>query len=381
MRTHAIIVAAGQGSRTGSSIPKQFEPFAGKPLYRWSVDVFASHPDVETVVIVLPASSLDKVRRALAHLDCVKCIAGGHDRSASVRNGLSALPAERDDFVLVHDAARPGLTGGMIDQLISALGTHEAAAPALSIADAVKRQDSHGLQSVDREDLFRVQTPQAFRAAVLKRALADDRASYVDDLAAVEGYGESVTLVPGDERLSKITYAEDFRKVRSLMFPAQAMRTGAGFDVHRLVPGDGLTLCGVYIKYTHALKGHSDADVGWHALTDAIFGALALGDLGDHFPPSDDRWKGADSATFLNHAMKLARDRGWELVNCDITLICEQPKIKPHRDAMRGRTSQVTGLALDAVSIKATTSEGLGYTGRGEGIAAQATVMMRQSGY
>jgi 2-C-methyl-D-erythritol 4-phosphate cytidylyltransferase/2-C-methyl-D-erythritol 2,4-cyclodiphosphate synthase len=264
----------------------------------------------------------------------------------------------------------------MIDSLVSALSDHDAAAPALPVADALKAQVAGRLSTVPRDGLYRVQTPQAFRLGEIRSAL-EARGSFVDDLEAVEAAGARVTLVPGDPRLHKITYAEDFDLVARLLSPLQsAPRVGKGFDVHAFEPGDHVTLCGVKIPHTAKLKGHSDADAAWHALTDAILGAVALGDIGDHFPPSDPKWKDADSGLFLKHAQMLAEKAGYALSSCDVTVICEAPKVKPHRDAMRVRTAELLGLPLDAVSVKATTTESLGFTGRREGIAAEAVAVL-----
>lgn len=380
MSVYAIIVAAGQGSRAGTAQPKQFENLCGRPVYRWSLDAFLSSPSIDKTCLVLPAGRLDAVSADLAGMERLICVEGGDSRSASVRQGLDAVGARDSDIVLVHDAARPGLDQATISGVLAALHRSAAAAPALPVIDALKRRTGDKLTNVERDSLYRIQTPQGFRAGLLRRALSEPGASFVDDLAAIEATGESVALVPGSERLSKITFAEDFGQIeRQLTDMSANVRTGSGFDVHQLEPGEGVTLCGVFIEHGFRLKGHSDADVGWHALTDAIFGALALGDLGDHFPPSDDCWKGADSAVFLAHALELAQAEGWRMANCDITLICEQPRIKPHRMAMRNRTATITGLPMDVISIKATTTEGLGFAGRREGIAAMATVLMQRT--
>lgn len=374
MKVHGIIVAAGSGSRAGRSVPKQFEMLAGKPLYKWSTDLFLHHPKICRTVIVLPPSADKFLGTELEDTNALVAT-GGATRSASVLSGLNALDAADDDIVLIHDAARPGLTSEIVDSLIAALEEADAVAPALPVNDALKRRTAASFEDVSREALYRVQTPQAFKAGLIRAALEQRTEDYVDDLAAVEAAGARIELTPGQERLHKLTYESDFALLETIL-TGDRMRIGSGFDVHALEEGNGVTLCGVFIPHTHSLSGHSDADVGWHALTDAVFGALALGDLGDHFPPSDDKWKGADSAIFLQHAIRLAAEQGWHLVNCDITLICETPKVKPHRLVMRQRTAEVTALALDSVSIKATTTEGLGFAGRREGIAAQAIVML-----
>ncbi len=279
------------------------------------------------------------------------------------------------DHVLIHDAARPGLSTDVIEELLAALGDADAACPALPVTDALKDTTGGGVRSVTRDALVRVQTPQAFRWNVITAAYAETVGAAVDDLALVEARGAKIALTPGRQGLMKITYPEDLAVVEKLI-TSPALRVGTGFDVHGFEPGDAVILCGVRIPHTKKLEGHSDADAGWHALTDAILGALALGDIGDHFPPSDPQWRGADSRQFLQHAVKLARDRGFHVANADITILAERPKISPHRDAMRRATAEVLGVSTDVVSVKATTTEKLGFVGREEGIAAQAAVLL-----
>lgn len=374
MKTAAIIVAAGRGQRAGSDTPKQVRSLGGRPVFQWSLDTFQSHDGVDQCVLVVPqgksASYHDLVK------ETVTVVEGGDTRSASVRAGLRACEISEDGIVLIHDAARPGLKAETISALIEAMASADAAAPALPVADALKRKTGEALKTIDRSELFRVQTPQAFRMKAIQEALGEDQ-DLVDDLAAIEEANGRVALIAGDETLAKITFPEDHSRLEKLLMPTlPAPRFGSGYDVHALEPGDGVTLCGVKIPHTHSLVGHSDADVAWHALTDAILGAVALGDIGDHFPPSDPQWKGAPSDLFLKHAVEIARSAGWDLTSCDLTLICEAPKIKPHREAMRARTADVTGLPMDAISVKATTTEGLGFTGRKEGIAAQASAVL-----
>lgn len=374
MKIAAIIVAAGRGERAGSDLPKQLRLLGGRLVLQWSVDAFQDHKDIDQCVIVAPVGQVDRYKAAIE--GPVKIVEGGATRSASVRAGLRACDIAEDGLVLIHDAARPGLKAEMISSLIAALASADAAAPALPVADALKRNSSGTLSTVDRSELYRVQTPQAFRFKAIKDALGEDQ-DLVDDLAAIEAAKGNVALVAGDESLAKITYPEDHARLEKLLMPVSAApRFGTGYDVHALEAGDGVTLCGINIPHTQSLVGHSDADVAWHALTDAILGAAALGDIGDHFPPSDPQWKGAPSDLFLKHAVKIARNAGWALTSCDLTLICEAPKIKPHREAMRQRTADVTGLQVDAISVKATTTEGLGFTGREEGIAAQASAVL-----
>jgi 2-C-methyl-D-erythritol 4-phosphate cytidylyltransferase/2-C-methyl-D-erythritol 2,4-cyclodiphosphate synthase len=367
----AIIVAGGKGARTGLNRPKQWEYLLGQRVIDWSVRTFLSHPGLLDLVIVVDDPAISSTFPSTT-----KVVRGGETRTASVRAGIAALITKDSTPVLIHDAARPGLSHPVIDSLVSALSDHDAAAPALPVSDALKSQTEGHLSTVPREGLYRVQTPQAFRLSTIRAAL-EAPGSFVDDLEAVEAAGARVTLVPGDARLHKITYAEDFDLVARLLTPALPVpRVGKGFDVHAFEPGDHVTLCGVKIPHTTKLKGHSDADAAWHALTDAILGAVALGDIGDHFPPSDPQWKDADSGLFLKHAQKLAEDAGYTLASCDITVICEAPKVKPHREAMRARTAELLDLPLSAVSVKATTTESLGFTGRREGIAAEAVAVL-----
>ena len=367
----AIIVAGGKGSRSGRERPKQWEPLLSRRVIDWSVAAFLAHPGLLELVVVA-----DEPATVTGFSDRVTLVPGGDTRTASVRAGLAALSVPAETPVLIHDAARPGLTAGMIDALVGALAQSDAAAPALPVSDALKAEAAGHLSTVPRDGLYRVQTPQAFRRAVIETALAVPGA-FVDDLEAVEAGGATVALVPGDPKLHKITYPEDFDLVTRLLAPFPPVpRVGKGFDVHAFEPGDHVTLCGVKIPHTAKLQGHSDADAAWHALTDAILGAAALGDIGDHFPPSDPQWKNADSGIFLKHAQKLVEAAGYTIGNCDITVICEAPKVKPHREAMRQSTADLLGLPLDAVSVKATTTESLGFTGRREGIAAEAVAVL-----
>ncbi len=380
MIVDAILVAAGRGERFGAADAKQFQRFGGKPLWRWSYTALASAAQVRRTLIVIPAGANDQ----FSGVDAQQLVIGGATRSDSVRAGLTAL-AEQDappDAVLIHDAARPGLSQPLIARLVAALGETQAAAPALPVVDALKRQHSGGLETVSREGLYRVQTPQAFALPLIRAALAQTDAALVDDLAAVEALGAAVSLVQGEEANDKVTYRDDISRLEALMGLAPPMvRTGTGFDVHAFGPGDAVTLCGTSIPHSAGLAGHSDADVAWHALTDAILGALALGDIGDHFPPSDPQWKGAPSAIFLEAAAGMASAQGYAIAGLDITVICEAPKVKPHREAMRIATADCLGLPPERVSVKATTTEGLGFTGRREGIAAQAVAtLVRASG-
>jgi 2-C-methyl-D-erythritol 4-phosphate cytidylyltransferase / 2-C-methyl-D-erythritol 2,4-cyclodiphosphate synthase len=368
----AVIVAGGKGTRSGRARPKQFESLLGRQVLDWSIDAFKAHPQVGSIVVV---ASIDGGTEGCG--EGVVWVPGGASRTQSVRNGLAALNLPPDTPVLIHDAARPGLSQAMITSLLGALANADAVAPALPVSDALKASRGGKLVTVPRDGLFRVQTPQAFRLGAIRSALDASGADLVDDLAAMEASGARVDLIPGDERLHKITFPEDFDMVASLMSPASSIpRVGKGFDVHAFEPGDHVTLCGVAIPHDARLKGHSDADAAWHALTDAILGAVALGDIGDHFPPSDERWKNADSAIFLKESVRLAEAEGYTVSSCDITVICEAPKVKPHREAMRARTAELLEIPLSAVSVKATTTEGLGFTGRREGIAAEAIAVL-----
>ena len=372
-RAAAIIVAAGSGSRLGGAQPKQFHQLSGKPMLVWSVNAMLRCNKIAAITVVVPVEQQHRVRAMLPHGWNIHVVAGGATRTDSVRAGLDVLDPIHPDHVLIHDAARPGLTLDVIEELLAALNDADAACPALPVADALKRADT--LQTIDRDGLVRVQTPQAFRWEAITRAYASAPASAVDDLALLEGTGAKITLTPGRQALMKVTYPEDFALAEKLI-GSPTLRVGTGFDVHGFEPGDAVILCGVRIPHTKKLEGHSDADAAWHALTDAILGALALGDIGDHFPPSDPQWKGAASIKFLQHAVKLANDRGYQIANADITILAERPKIAPHREAMRHATAEAMGLSLDAVSVKATTTEKLGFVGREEGIAAQASVLL-----
>ena len=361
-RTVALIVAAGSGSRAGGAIPKQYAHVGGKALLAHAYAAFAGHTAVDEVVVVIAAGAEPL---AAAALGPVRTIVGGATRRESVARGLAAIEADR---VLVHDAARPFVPAQVIDRILAALDTDEGAIPGLAVADTLVRDGS----VVPRDGLFRVQTPQGFRLPALRAAHAgwpaDEEAT--DDAQMVQRLGGSVALVQGDAMLDKVTHPQDFAAAEAKI--AWETRSASGFDVHRLEAGEELWLGGVLIPHDKGLSGHSDADVGLHALTDALLGTIAAGDIGTHFPPSDPQWKGADSAQFLQHAATLIADKGGRIDFVDLTLICEAPKIGPHREAMRTRSVALLGLSEDRVSIKATTTERLGFTGRGEGIAAQA---------
>jgi 2-C-methyl-D-erythritol 4-phosphate cytidylyltransferase/2-C-methyl-D-erythritol 2,4-cyclodiphosphate synthase len=371
----AIVVAAGSGSRAGGA--KQWRALGGRPVVRWSVEALLK-AGAEDVVVVISAGSEAEAQAALAGLSGWRLATGGDTRAASVRSGLQALGGPVDRPVLIHDAARPFLDTAVIRRLVEALGDADGALPALPVADSLRRA-ADGLVSgaVERDGLWRAQTPQAFRY----QAIADAYAAWpeaepaTDEAAVLERMGGRVRIVEGDARLMKLTFPEDFAMAEALI-PCQIrvgqIRTGMGFDAHRWGPGTSVWLCGVEIPHDQTLIGHSDADAGLHALTDAILGAMGDGDIGDHFPPTDPQWKGAASDLFLIHAMERLSARGGRLMNVDVTLICERPKVKPHRQAMRERLAAILSVPLDAVSVKATTTEAMGFTGRGEGLAAQA---------
>lgn len=378
----AIVVAAGKGVRVGGDMPKQFREWRSKPLIRHSVEALKA-AGADPLLIVIAEDALSDAEAALARIEGVDFVTGGATRQDSVRNGLEALVAAAPERVLIHDAARPDLPHPVLVRLLSALDSHPGAIPVLPVVDslAVAGADDTMGGKADRETLRRVQTPQAFRFDAI---LAAHRAwqgltDAGDDAQVLMASSGSVALVDGDERLKKITFAEDFVDTDAASFSTPAFRIGQGYDVHRLEAGEELWLCGVQIPHDKGLSGHSDADVALHAITDAVLGAIGYGDIGTHFPPSDPQWRGARSARFLEHAVALARDAGYKIGNVDLTLICEAPKIGPHRPAMRAAVAQIMGTPEAAVSIKATTTEKLGFTGRGEGIAAQAIVLVTRA--
>lgn len=367
-----IIVAAGEGRRAQQGIPKQFAPYLGKPLLLHSIEAFAKM-NARRIVVVHPADSLDLAQQLASSYGSVILTAGGATRQDSVRRGLAASREGAHPLVCIHDAARPGVSEPVVRRLLATLPDAGAAIPVLPVVDSLVRGSDHAMQEpVDRDGLWRVQTPQAFRRDVIdaaqERWLGETNAS--DDAQVARAAGFAVALVEGDEKLKKVTFDHDFTAAAPLM------RVGSGYDVHRLVEGEELWLGGLKIDYPRGLSGHSDADVALHAITDALLGAIAEGDIGSHFPPSDPRWKGASSDKFLLHAAELVNRRGYEPSNIDLTIICEEPRIGPHRDAMRERIAQLLGVGLDAVSVKATTTERLGFTGRAEGIAAQAVATL-----
>lgn len=366
-RIIALIVAAGTGQRAGGDHPKQYRTIRGQAVVAHAIDAFADHAAIDGIRVVIGEGQEAAYREAIAGRNLELPIIGGATRQESVSKGLEEIAATGGaDIVLIHDAARPFTPLAMIDRLIDALGSASGAVPALPVIDSLARTDG---STVDRSEFVAIQTPQAFRfQMILEAHLAwPHTQAATDDAAIARAAGHSVALVAGDAALKKITFAEDFAMPSSTV-----TRTGLGYDVHAFAEGDHVWLCGVQIPHDRTLSGHSDADVGLHALTDAILGALSEGDIGDHFPPSDPQWKGTASHRFLEHAHNLASARNATIHHVDVTLICETPKIGPHRAAMRARIAEILAIPEKSVSVKATTTEKLGFTGRGEGIAAQA---------
>lgn len=376
----AIIVAGGRGERAGGDIPKQYSNLLGQPVIAWSAQAFAEAGAKEIVIACAPEHA-DLCRAATGSILGLRIVDGGATRTASVRAALAATSGGAD-AILVHDAARPGLTASLVRSLLCAIEAGAlAVAPALAVPDTLRRADKNGriIEDVSREGVMRIQTPQAFRSEVLRAAYAAaPDATMTDDIAVVRANGIEATLITGDPRLMKLTYPEDMQMLERMLGAERIMCVGNGVDAHRFGEGDFVTLCGVRIPHSKGLIGHSDADAGWHALVDAILGALGEGDIGAHFPPSDPKWKGADSERFLRHAVELAERASARIVHVDVTLLCERPKIGPHRDAMRARTAEVLGLPINRVSVKATTTERMGFLGREEGLAAQATATVER---
>lgn len=372
LQTAAVIVAAGQGLRAGQPLPKQFALWRGKPVVRHSAEALAA-AGIAPIVVAIPAGGEAIAASALAGVPGVRLIIGGATRQQSVRKALDALEPDKPQAVLIHDAARPGVSESVIGRLTEALIQNAGAIPVLPVVDSLTEADGDLMgQPARRESLRRVQTPQAFHYADILAAHRSwsGATEAGDDAQVATAAGLSIALVEGDEALHKLTFASDFADA------LPALRIGTGYDVHRLADGEELWLCGVRIDHPRGLAGHSDADVAIHALVDAVLGAIADGDIGSHFPPSDPQWKGASSDRFLAHAVSLAVAQGYRIGNVDLTIICEAPKIGPHRQAMRERLAEVLGAPLAAVSVKATTTERLGFTGRGEGIAAQAVATL-----
>lgn len=375
----ALIVAAGHGTRAGEGPPKQYRRVGGVPVLRRTIEAFLTHPAVNEVQVVITPEHRPFYDEVTSGLALPSPIAGGDSRQESVQRGLEGIAAKGPDLVLIHDAARPFVGADTITATIAALKTHDGALPTIAAADTLKRlSDAKVEATIPRDNIALAQTPQGFRFAKILAAHRTARdTTFTDDAAIAEHAGLTVAAVPGSRLNFKLTTPEDFSMAEALLASTGAVRTGQGFDVHRFGPGHHVWLCGIQVEHTHGLVGHSDADVGLHALTDALLGAAALGDIGQHFPPSDERWRGAASHIFLTHAAQLIAERGGRIEHVDVTLICERPKVAPHRDAMTGRIAELLKLDRTRVSVKATTTEGLGFTGRSEGIAAQAIATVR----
>jgi 2-C-methyl-D-erythritol 4-phosphate cytidylyltransferase/2-C-methyl-D-erythritol 2,4-cyclodiphosphate synthase len=383
-RIAALIVAAGQGARLGGQTPKQFLKLGGMPVLRRSVFAFLRHPSIAQVQVVISPDGEDLTNAALQGLDLPPPVHGGATRQASVLAGLEALSrGAQPDLVLIHDAARPLVRPSAIDAVIAALETYDGAIAGVAVTDSLKRVTSTGeIEAVARDDLWRAQTPQGFHFGKILAAHRKYAGRDLSDDTAVAALDRlRLTITEGAADNIKITYAQDLAMAEALLTAQLTdIRTGTGYDVHRFGPGDHVWLCGIRVPFSSGLVGHSDADVGLHALTDAILGAIGDGDIGVHFPPSDPQWKGAESDRFLAHAASRVAARGGQISHCDVTLICEAPKVGPHRAAMKSRIAEILKTSQDRVSVKATTTEGLGFTGRREGIAAQAIATVRLPG-
>ena len=369
----AIVLAAGRGTRAGGAGPKQWQTLMGKPLILWAIEPFLTHPLVAEVVVVNHFNDNNFLSQLPSE---VRCVVGGLNRDDSVRCALSAIKLIAPEYVLIHDAARPCLDQSLLSNCIAAMLKQGAAAPAVAVQDALWYGTDHVMDTIDRTHIFRAQTPQCFSYKLIQSAHKAAKSAAADDVQIAQTAGHAVAIVPGNEDNIKVTLPGDFARAELILRGKMKLRVGNGFDVHRFGLGSELTLCGVTIPHKASLVGHSDADVGMHALTDAIYGALACGDIGQHFPPSDPQWRGAKSAIFLKHAVDLSTEMGFKIENVDCTLICEFPKIGPYAPAMRTKIAQIMGLEADQVSIKATTSETLGFTGREEGIAAIASATL-----
>ncbi|WP_300396492.1 bifunctional 2-C-methyl-D-erythritol 4-phosphate cytidylyltransferase/2-C-methyl-D-erythritol 2,4-cyclodiphosphate synthase [uncultured Sphingobium sp.] len=378
LKTIALIVAAGQGNRVGGDVPKQYRVIAGKTVLAHAHEALASHDAIDGVVVVVAAGQQDLAQALLG--EDVQVVVGADSRRGSVHAGLEAIAAAGGaDIVLIHDAARPFLPPVVVDRLLDALMDKDGAIPILPVADTLVRgADGFMENTVDRAQLHRVQTPQAFRfpAILAAHRTWDTAHDATDDAQILRACGHDVMLVQGDERLNKLTYEQDFSRVQTLLAPAFVTRVGMGYDVHRLAAGEPLWLGGVLVPHDRGLAGHSDADVALHAIVDAVLGALGDGDIGSHFPPSDPQWRGASSDRFLAHARDRVKAHQGRIDHIDLTIICEAPKIGPHREAMRARIAEILEVSIRQVSVKATTTERLGFAGRREGIAAQAVATL-----
>jgi 2-C-methyl-D-erythritol 4-phosphate cytidylyltransferase / 2-C-methyl-D-erythritol 2,4-cyclodiphosphate synthase len=375
MTVTALIVAAGKGERLGGDLPKQYRSIGGKPVLRWAVEAMASHPSIDRVRVVIGPGQDDLAKDSIGDIPVGALIVGGAERSDSVLNGLQAIG---EGTVLVHDAARPFCPPAVIDRLLDALEGSDGAVPVLPVSDTLASGGSTLDAPIDRKGLFRVQTPQAFHVEDLIYAYEEaGRAPATDESTIMLAAGLKVATVEGDPMLEKLTTQADWDRAGAILASRLVPRTGMGFDVHAFAGEGPIMLGGIAVPHSRGLAGHSDADVALHAITDALLGAAGLGDIGEHFPPSDPQWKGAASDLFLRHAAELVRERGGIIDHVDVTIIAEEPKVGPHRSAIRQRIAEIMGVALDQVSVKATTTEGLGFTGRREGMAAQAVASIR----
>jgi 2-C-methyl-D-erythritol 4-phosphate cytidylyltransferase/2-C-methyl-D-erythritol 2,4-cyclodiphosphate synthase len=375
----ALVVAGGRGQRFGGELPKQYRLVGGRPMLRHSLETFSAHPGISRIRVVIHPDDRALYDRAAEGLDLLEPCAGGAERQDSARRGLESLAELKPSRVLIHDAARPFVDQAVIGRVIDALDAHAGAIAAVPVIDTLKRgEEGRVAGTVERSGLWRAQTPQGFRyPEILEAHRAAAGLALTDDAAVAERAGIAVALVAGSEENLKVTTEEDLRRAERQISAGAESRIGTGFDVHQFGPGNGIMLCGIPLAHDRGLVGHSDADVGLHALTDALLGAIAGGDIGSYFPPSDPQWRGASSDRFLRHAAELVTRRGGRIVNVDITIICERPKVGPHRAAMAARVAEILGIELERVSVKATTTDRLGFTGRGEGMAAQAVATIR----
>ena len=375
MTVTALIVAAGKGERLGGELPKQYRPIGGKPVLRWAVEALAGHPSIDRVRVVIGEGQEQMARHALADLHVGDFIRGGAERSDSVVSGLHAI---EEGTVLIHDAARPFCPPAVVDRLLTALEGNDGAVPVLPVADTLALGDAFLDGPVDRKRMLRVQTPQAFYVEDLIYAYEEaGRSSATDESTIMLAAGLKVASVEGDPMLEKLTTSADWERAEAILASRLIPRTGMGYDVHAFSGEGPIMLGGIAVPHARGLAGHSDADVVLHAITDALLGAAGLGDIGEHFPPSDAQWKGASSDLFLKHAADLVRARGGIIDHVDVTIVAEEPKVGPHRSAIRTRVAEILAVKLDQVSVKATTTEGLGFTGRREGMAAQAVASIR----
>lgn len=379
----ALIVAAGRGHRLGGELPKQYLPLGDKAVLRLTVEAFATHPGIDATQVVIHPDDLALYKQAVQGLSLPDPVFGGATRQESVRLGLESLEPNAPDYVLIHDAARPFVNSAIVQSVLTGLATDAGVIAALPVTDTLKKEDAgHIAATINRDGLWQAQTPQGFHfSAILEAHRKMKTADLTDDAAVAEAAGIPVRLVAGSQDNFKVTRPEDFIRAQRMLGGAQQLlRVGQGFDVHRFGPGDHLMICGVPIPHSQGIEAHSDGDVGLHALTDAILGAMGDGDIGIHFPPSDPKWQGVNSAVFLSDALRRLVARGGRVHNLDVTIICEAPKISPHRQAMIARIAAITGLLENAISIKATTTEGVGFLGRKEAIAAQAiaTIALRE---